>query len=194
MNKDQRKYLSEWIDNGFRKEREAIINRRKRQPELNNYLVAEALAGTLKLQPAETVMQFVVEQIKSAGPAEVLVQYHDPEYSNRWDNSRRLKKPGGYKLTVPVEALFIYPQEYLDAIKIWKEQEELIEAELAELEALRDALLLKINIGSGQVLADIIAQADKLPTLDLINKQISSSAGQTTTKALKAAEEVNTEK
>jgi len=177
MNKDQRKYLTDWVDKGFSKEQEAIEARRYERPMLNNYLVALAMRGELKIKSTEEIGAYVQKRVLEMGKDDALVSFED-ESGRRWDRKlgRYVYVPasGSHSVTLEAEQIFWIPQDYLDRLAAWEENEKQIEADLEALANVRDTVLLKVNIGSDRALESVIAQADSLATLDLVNKQLTA--------------------
>jgi hypothetical protein len=174
MNKDQRKYLTDWVTSGFKKEEESISARRYTRPNLNNYLVAAALDGSLQVRDAATIKDHVRQIVLSLGQGDALIRYESSSYG------RRKYLDDTHVVTIKADELFIFPQVYLDELEKWHANERLVQDDLQKLRGTKDTVLLKVNIGSDKALEDVIAQADSLATLDLVNRQLTAA----TTKAL----------
>lgn len=177
MNKDQRQYLTKWVNDGFDRERKQIAARRTPQPSLNNYLTAAALAGTLQMQSVDSLKSYIEDKVKTSGPDDALVSAVE-EDGYRSNRSRHRSTSDSHQVTVEAERLFVLPDEYATALEAWKVNESQVEADLEALEGVKSTVLLKVNIGSDKALESIIAQADSLGTLDLVNRQLTGGSKQ----------------
>lgn len=173
MNKDQRKYLSDWVTKGFQKEEKEIKDRRFDRPDLNNYLVAAALQGDLKMQPSESIIAKIRDRLVDSGKDGILVTFESSSRRRHWnDDSEDLD--GKHKVTLVAEDVFIVPAEYEQKLVDWRANEEQIAADLKRLEGIKETVMLKVNIGSDKALEDVISQADSLATLDLVNRKLTA--------------------
>jgi hypothetical protein len=170
MNQNQRSYLTKWVTDNFDKEKKAVKEKHFERPDLNNYLVAAALSGTLQVHSADEIAAYVKEVVTTQGKDKILVTYKDKS-SRYYDDD--YSRDGKHTVTLEAERVFVIPEEYGKRLIEWEENEKQIKAELDHLEGIKDTVLLKVNIGSDKALEEIITQADSLATLDLINKQIS---------------------
>lgn len=183
MNKDQRKYLTDWVDKGFNQEQDAIEARRYERPMLNNYLVALAMRGELEIKPGNEIAAYVQKRVLELGKDDALVSFEEGESNRRWDRKKGRyvyssgPPEGRHEVTLDAEQIFEIPQEYLDRLEAWEENEKAIAADLERLEGVRDTVLLKVNIGSDKALESVIAQADSLASLDLVNRQLTAGNG-----------------
>jgi hypothetical protein len=67
--------------------------------------------------------------------------------------------------------LFIIPESYKKALAEYQSEKDKQQQEIDQLEAQKDTILLKIQIGSNQVLDKLITQVDNLADLNIMNSQ-----------------------
>ncbi len=166
MNQEQRKFLIERVNKTFSKQKEALEKQyRKEPPSLNNYLVAAFLDGTIQFNDIEKLKVKMKETVLRFGASDKLVK----EHSDRWGNERAYKNHNTCE--VITEDLFIIPEAYRVALAEYQGNQKVIEEKINELEAQKDTILLKIQIGSNQVLDKLVTQVDNLADLSIMNSQ-----------------------
>jgi hypothetical protein len=67
--------------------------------------------------------------------------------------------------------LFIIPESYKVALAEYEAYKKDIQDKVEQLEAQKDTILLKIQIGSNQVLDKLVTQVDNLADLNIMNSQ-----------------------
>lgn len=166
MNQDQRKFLIERVNKTFSKQKESLEKQFKKEPpSLNNYLVASFLDGSIEFNDIEKLKVKMKETVLRYGASDKLVK----ESRDRWDNSGAYKNKNTCE--VIAEDLFIIPESYKKALAEYQAAQLLIEGKINELEAQRDTILLKVQIGSNQVLDKLVTQVDNLADLNIMNSQ-----------------------
>lgn len=134
--------------------------------------MAAALDGTLEVKNSESIKDHIKSLVVLFGSTDRLVNESE---SSSWGRSKRKKYTDETPIVeISAEELFVIPESYIEAKKKWDENVTQIEQDLHELEGVKDTVLLKVNVGSDKALEGIIAQADTLATLDLVNRQLSS--------------------
>ena len=111
----------------------------------------------LKIKMRETVLRF--------GASDKLVK----ESRDRWDSGNAYKGKGTCEIIA--EDLFIIPESYKAALAEYDAYKKDIQDKVEQLEAQKDTILLKIQIGSNQVLDKLITQVDNLADLNIMNSQ-----------------------
>ncbi len=168
MNQDQRKFLIERVNKTFNIQKGRIEAEYKRdKPSLNNYLVAAFLDNSIQFNDIEKLKTKMRETVLRYGSQDKLV-----EEEHNYRNSIEKK----YCKLVP-EDLFIIPENYTIALDEYNNFKKEGDAKIEELEAQRDTILLKIQIGSNAVLDKLITQVDNLADLNIMNSQFLLSDG-----------------
>lgn len=169
MNQDQRKFLIERVNKTFNQQQKKITDRKPIKPSLNNYLVAAFLDGTIQFNDIAALKHKMRETVLRYGVDDRLIR------SKRNDRYRYSSDDTEDSATdvceVVAKDLFIIPENYLAALAEYETEMEKIKTELETLEAQRDTILLKIQIGSNQVLDKLITQVDNLADLNIMNSQ-----------------------
>lgn len=160
MNQHQRKFLLEQIEQQYKKERAALIERRPKAPSLNNYLIAAVLDGTAQLKSHETVSKAVRERVRDLGKGDAFVGPSSRSWHNREDESEDM-------VSIPALLLFDEPPAYADArakydeaLAAWRREAELLESSI-------NAMRIKVQVGSNEALATLVNQADQLCSMSL---------------------------
>lgn len=167
MNADQRKYLVERVNKTFNIQKEAIDNKSKlKPPSLNNYLIASFLDNTIQFNDIEALKDKMRTSVLKMGHNDVLIK-EESSYNYRRNREEKVT----HVCEIQAEDLFVVPQTYKDALAQYEAEKYRIEKEVTELEAQRDTILLKIQIGSNQVLDKLVTQVDNLADLNIMNSQ-----------------------
>lgn len=161
MNQKQRDFLTSHIEKQARRELEAINKEEPKPPSLNNYLVAAALRRELCIRSVREIQDAIEQKVLSLGPNDALIQEGD-----RWGDGEKKY------LLLQVSDILILPQEYTEAkqaydaaFAAWQERKE-------RVSELQETLLLKISLGSDRALETLIAQADNLASLSLVQQRL----------------------
>lgn len=166
MNQDQRKFLIQRIETTFQNQKKALENTFTREvPSLNNYLVASFLDGTIEFNDIDKLKSKMKEMVLRYGASDKLVR----ESRDRWDNTTAYKNKNTCEIIA--EDLFIIPENYKKALLEYQTEQAQIASKIEQLEAQRDTILLKIQIGSNQVLDKLVTQVDNLADLNIMNSQ-----------------------
>ena len=160
MNQHQRKYLTDRIDQVWRSQKDAIEEHRTDKPSLNNHVVAAFMDGSIRMKKLGDIGAYLRERVLS-GDNEVI----DNGYSRHRDKEVDMVK-------LPFDQLFETPPTYIEALAKWQKHDDELEAKLATLTAQRDTINMKVNIGSDKALASLIAEADNLTDLTLVNNKL----------------------
>lgn len=165
MNQDQRKFLIERVNKTFQNQKEKIENQRVKKPSLNNYLVAAFLDDTIEFADIKKLKMKMRETVLKFGSSETLIKEPD----NGWRSGPQKKQENTCE--VIAEDLFVIPVSYLKALDEYNSHKIGIDEQIQQLEAQKDTILLKIQIGSNQVLDKLITQVDNLADLNIMNSQ-----------------------
>lgn len=166
MNQEQRRFLVERVNKTFEKQKKDLERQFKKEPpSLNNYLVAAFLDGTIEFNNIEQLKKKMKETVLRYGASDKLIT----ESKDRWNNLGAYKNKNTCE--VIAEDLFIIPESYKKALCEYQESQQIIEDKINQLEAQRDTILLKIQIGSNQVLDKLVTQVDNLADLNIMNSQ-----------------------
>ena len=153
------------VDRNYKTQYGKLKDQIPERPSLNNYLVAAFLDGTIEFADIDTLKAKMRETVLRFGSHESLI--HDED---RWDR----REP---YVAVKPEDLFVIPQPYLDKLAEYEGIKKEIEAKMEALEATKDTIVMKIQVGSPKVLDRLVEQIDNLGDLDLLNNQLMLVAG-----------------
>lgn len=165
MNQDQRKFLIERVSKTFEKQKRQLEESEIEKPSLNNYLVAAFLDNSIQFNDIEKLKVKMRGTVLKFGAADKLVK----EYSDRWDNNNAYKNKNTCEIIA--EDLFIIPESYKEELAKYEAYKKDMQNKIEQLEAHRDTILLKIQIGSNQILDKLITQVDNLADLNIMNNQ-----------------------
>jgi len=163
MNQEQRKFLIERVNKTFQNQSNKITAKKLERPSLNNYLVAACLDDSIQFASLDKLRKKIKEAVLRYGPDDKLVH----ENSRTWNSKEKDRT-----VSVSPEDLFVIPEAYKKAFAEYQHEAEIQKRRLEELEAQRDTIILKIQIGSNQVLDKLIGQADNLADLNIMNSQL----------------------
>lgn len=166
MNNDQRKFLVKTIEDKYKQELEKLHDSLPKRPSLNNYLVAAALDGTIKVKTTEEIKEAIRQKVLKFGASDSLIQEHS-SYNYRRNTDRT-------ELAVELRAdeLFEFPQAYLDAEEKYKSNKIEVQKKTEALTRKKDSLILKVQIGSNQSLDKLVNDVDSMIDIGLLNEQL----------------------
>lgn len=167
MNDNQRKFLTERVNQTHKRQEEQLRKDIPIKPSLNNYLVAACLDGSLQLQDVEGLRNKIRESVLKYGKDDRLVE-EDSEDDYRYRNTTKPKN----SVTLRAEDIFVIPEAYLKALKEYQEKKKEIDDKIKILDSQKDTIILKIQIGSNKVLDRLVEQADNLVDLSIVNSQL----------------------
>jgi len=165
MNQEQRRFLIERVNKTFQTQKAKLEANKIDRPSLNNYLVAAFLDNSIEFNDIEKLKIKMRETVLKFGSSDKLVK----ESIDRWDNKNAYKDKNTCEIIV--EDLFIIPESYKVALAEYEAYKKDIQDKIEQLEAQKDTILLKIQIGSNQVLDKLITQVDNLADLNIMNSQ-----------------------
>lgn len=163
MNQEQRKFLIDQVRRTFEKQEKKLV--KPKPPSLNNYLVAAVLDGTIKYKSIAVLSSCVKKAVLALGPSDTFIKRE-----SRWgsyDNDD--EEP---VLSMNPNVIFEYPKAYIEAEEEYKRLRDAYEAACEELANLRDTIIMKIQIGSNEVLSRIIQDVDNMGDLRIINTNL----------------------
>lgn len=172
MNQDQRKFLIERVNKTYNKQTEELEQKISKPPSLNNYLVAAFLDDSVKFQSIASLKEKVKGMVLRFGSGDLLVS--TTENGRRYHRGRYIGTGEEQVNTVEFRAedIFVVPAAYTTALKEYLSHKEKIEREMKILEAAKDTILLKIQIGSNDVLDRLVTQVDNMADLNIMNTQL----------------------
>jgi hypothetical protein len=162
MNQDQRKFLIERVNKTFMIQKKKIEDNKLIKPSLNNYLVAAFLDNSIQFNDIEKLKVKMRETVLRYGASDKLIKEKDD-----W----RTERKGDNICEIVAEDLFIIPESYKKALAEYQSEKDKQQQDIDQLEAQKDTILLKIQIGSNQVLDKLITQVDNLADLNIMNSQ-----------------------
>lgn len=161
MNQHQRKFLLDAIDKQFRLERDALNSRKPSPPSLSNYLTASILDGAFVMKSPEEVRHTIRERVRDMGKGEALLSSSSRSFHRKRDEEDE------ECISLPAVLLFDLPPGYAEKMEIYNAEMEKWERESSALNSTREAMQLKVQIGSDKALEQLIDQADKLCSMSL---------------------------
>ena len=164
MNQDQRKFLIERVNKTFNAQKSKLEGNKIDRPSLNNYLVAAFLDNSIEFNDIEKLKVKMRETVLKYGASDKLVS----EKVDRWGSNANKDKN---TCEIVAEDLFVIPESYKSALAEYEAYKKDIQDKVEQLEAQRDTILLKIQIGSNQVLDKLVTQVDNLADLNIMNSQ-----------------------
>lgn len=167
MNQDQRKFLIEQVTKTCRAETDKVSAEMPTKPSLNNYLVAACLDDSIQLCDVEGLKKKIRERVLKFGKDELLVKEND-EWRRRNSNN---------EVTLKAEDLFVIPEAYKKALAEYQAKKAQLDKRIEELEAQKNTIIMKIQIGSNAVLDKLVLQIDSLGDLNLMNSQLQLGTG-----------------
>jgi hypothetical protein len=166
MNQDQRKFLITEVENTCREQVDKLKDQIPVEPSLNNYLIASFLDNTIEFANLDLLKKQIREEVLKMGAGDVLIKKRDSyRFRNRSDDEDDI-------VEVKAENLFVIPQAYKDALAIYEAKKAEVENKIKDIENASKTIIIKIQIGSSAVLDRLIAQADNMGDLNLVNAQL----------------------
>jgi hypothetical protein len=162
MNQDQRKFLIAKVEQTFKEQHNELKEQIPEEPSLNNYLIAAFLDNSIQFNDIEKLKTNMRETVLKYGISDKLVE------ENSW-NSR--KNEQRYVRVLP-EDLFVLPENYLAALSEYQQKKNEIEKRMKELQAQKETIVMKLQIGSSSTLDKLIIQVDNMADLSIMNSQL----------------------
>ena len=169
MNQDQRKFLIGQVEDTCIEQVDRLKAQIPDKPSLNNYLVASFLDGSIEFNDIVELKRKMRERVLKMGKEDALVKTED---ISRWSRRNREEEEEVEVVQVRAEDLFVIPEAYLVALREYEEKKSRIEAEIDQLKNTTKTIVLKLQIGSAQVLDKLVMQVDNMGDLSLVNTQL----------------------
>lgn len=167
MNQKQREFLIERVNKTFDAQVREINAEKTKAPSLNNYLIAAFLDNSIQFNDIDVLKNKIREQVLKMGSGNVLIHENKERYLMGNDVFA-----GRNTCEVIAEDLFIIPESYKIALEEYNSKMEEIRKRVNALQAQKDTIILKIQIGSDAILDKLISQADNLADLSLMNNHL----------------------
>jgi hypothetical protein len=145
MNAEQRKFLVAKIEGTFKEQKEALEKTIPEQPELNRFMIGAILEGTFKVLPEKQMKEAISLYVKKDLKDEELIK---TDSYRGWGRGRDDKEV----LRIPPECIFQIPSSFQKELDSYNKKKEEVDAAIFALKSQRDTLVLKIQIGSNQIL------------------------------------------
>lgn len=163
MNQTQRDFLIKNVEQTHKNQIAELKNQIPNEPSLNNYLIAAFLDNSIKFNDISQLKEKIRDTVIRMGAGDVLVKSE-----KNWRN----KEIGDTnKVTILAEDLFILPDNYIKARYEYEQIKSEIESQVRDLDEKMKTIIMKIQIGSNQVLDKLITQVDNMADLNIMNKQ-----------------------
>lgn len=165
MNQTQRDFLIKQVERTYKRQYEALKESEPSPPSLNNYLVAAILDGSFQLQEVDDIKAAIKTKVLELGPSDALIESSSYSYRKRKDEDEDI-------VSLRADLLFVLPDGYAEARSAYDTALVEWQAQLDQLEQYKETIILKIQIGSPQVLAKLIEQVDNLADLNIVNANL----------------------
>lgn len=167
MNQEQRKYLIEQVNKTHTRETRLLEKEAERvvKPSLNNYLIAAVFDNSFQLKDVVELREKIKARVLKFGKNDKIVTDGN---NDSWSSRNKEED----SVTLPVEDLFVIPEAYKVELEKYKAYKKAIKLKELALDAQRDTIIMKIQIGSNAILDKLIMQVDNLGDLDLTNTQL----------------------
>lgn len=159
MNQEQRKYLVSKIEETFKRQKSRLEEEIPTKPSMNRYLIGALLDGSAKIIDPKKIKENLKKHVLELGKEEFVEE-------DRWNNKR------GEVMKIPPGLVIEMPKSFLIDMETWKKKNDEIRKKIKDLDAQREVLVLKINIGSSVILDKLINQVDSLGDLDLFSNKL----------------------
>lgn len=164
MNQKQREFLIDQVNKNYKRESEGL--KRPVAPSLNNYITAAILDGSFKIKDAEAIRKVIHDRVLKLGKKSSLLGNMS---RSRWDDD---DDDGDEVIELKAKDFFEIPAGYVIEWERYEREKRAYEKTAKDMLAMRDTLLLKIQIGSDKVLDRLIEEADNLADLSLMQTSL----------------------
>jgi hypothetical protein len=165
MNAEQRKFLVSKVVETFNAQKEALEDSLPEEPNMNRFLLGAILEGSFKTVPEKQLRQNILNHVQQMGNEPLVTS----EYTG-W--GKRGRNDDKEVIKIPPEVLFVIPPSYQKAMDNYLKKKKEVDDAIAALTSQKDTLVLKIQIGSNQILDKLILQVDSLGDLDLFSNKL----------------------
>ncbi len=169
MNQKQREFLIDKVRENYKAESHG--KEKPEKPSLSNYIIAAVLDGSLQLRPADHMKAVIKKRVLKMSEKDNSM-FGSSRRAGRYDDD-----DDDQIFEISPKDFFELPEDYL---KAWKEYEVALREYnkwSKDLSAMRDTLVLKIQIGSDKILDKLIEEADNLADLSLMQTQLILKSG-----------------
>ena len=172
MNQTQRDYLIKTVERTYSDQIDELKSKVPDKPSLNNYIVAAFLDNTIQINDIEALKAKIRNYVLKFGHTDRLIETESDSFYRRrqMENDTDLVK-------LEAADLFIIPQNYLDVLKEYEDKKAELNNKIDELEAIKNTIVMKIQIGSSATMDKIILQVDNMGDLNLLNNQLKLGDG-----------------
>jgi hypothetical protein len=175
MNQTQRDFLIKKIEKTYNDQVEQINSEEATAPSLNNYLIAAFLNGTIRYKNLDLLKEKLHNRVLKMGIKGVLINEDDED---DWRSTRRRRSSERKYMEIDPEDLFEIPQAYLDELELYRAKKRDIAKRLKELEAQKETIIMKLQIGSAKILDKFVEQVDNLIDIETLNRSLLIGSGE----------------
>lgn len=166
MNQTQRDFLIKQVETTCEEQINKLEKQRPDKPSLNNYIIAAFLDNSIQFASIDILKNKMREEVLKFGTKDILIEEKQDYYGHpKSKNEKEVVK-------VNAEDLFIIPQNYLDAVELYEIEYKRIQDKIENLENTLKTIVLKLQIGSADILDKLIMQVDNMGDLNLVNTQL----------------------
>jgi len=106
------------------------------------------------------------------GKDDLLVSEEDSDGWRYRNRSRSKADDVKQKVTLEAADIFVIPKAYTEALAEYEKKKEELDKEIKNIEAQKNTIIMKIQIGSGAALDKLVMQVDNMGDLNLMNSQL----------------------
>lgn len=173
MNQEQRKFLIEKIVQTHNKQIDEIKASVPEEPSFNNHLIGAFLQGTIKILDPKKIKENITKIVRNLEKEGSIVSEVEEDYGYSYRRNRKRRwKDQKFNLVIPPEAILELPSTYQKEFDEWKKIKDEADKKIIDLNNQKDLLILKIQVGSNQILDKLINQVDSLGDLDLFSNKL----------------------
>lgn len=168
MNQKGRDFLEKKVTQMFDREVKGL--RKPQEPDLEAFILAAIAEGTIVPHDQDTLKK----NMKRAALNTAI----DFDYSyNNWETGEEEEDDRAWEgrhqqIKISPWAIFQQPPDWKKAIEKYAEDKRVYEEKKAALEAQKEALHMKIQIGSDKMLAPLVDQVDASGNLQILNSRV----------------------
>lgn len=173
MNQEQRRFLISKVEQTYKSQVEELKDQIPQEPTINNHVVGVFLDKSVQILDSKVIKENLIKLVKRMDKDDELVtQTIDDGYYRR-GMGKKIWKDQQFQISIPPEAIMVLPKSYVEEKEEWDKISKDVGDKITALGNQKDLLILKINIGSNQILDKLINQVDSLGDLDLFSNKLS---------------------
>ncbi len=169
MNTHQRNFLVEKIQEKTKKQLDELNKQNPAYPNLQEILFHAIMSNALQLRKPEEILDCLKQRALKSG---------DDGNRNSWlgHNQGEINK----EVKFSSAEIFVLPQEYLDAMKEYREKEAEIQKQRIKILLQEENLILRIQLASDKTLQSLVNEIDDMGDITFIDDTLKILTNNTT--------------